>query len=288
MALNRREIDNLVNKINKRVETLATRLGRDTEEYQAMSRKIVTGLAPIDTITPTSIQRDYVYKFKADNRTINLSRSMVLWRKFADKYGEKAVMDFLHSLEDMPTYVEHATKMQKKYEATFGEGSGKGKSIREMSIELYDNTNNIGKAFELIYELQLGDNGYSSDIMHKAQEIIDESRQQGEMDQQQRDDFLKGVSDFAKTLDFSSNQEQHEYNKNVVEKFTRRKHSALTVLRRKQYKYEQEWLEEQHGGKKVEFPIDREALQADIERIENALTINDLSNAEMDEIMRRW
>lgn len=294
LDLSRRELDNIVNKINKRLASLATNLGKDSAEYVAMARMIETGLQPITTVTADSIKTNYIYRFKDDHETMVLSRSYGKWNQFAEKYGANAVKNYLNKLLNVPTYVEVSTTLPDKFNDMFNAGDT-GMSIKEMSEKITDYNRIVDRAMQIIYAL-LGlsedDENYDfkMDLKEKALSLVEDARRQGDMSPDERRAF------FDSMVAFDSLVTQYDMSKvgltsdvlNASNKYNNYRRSALHKLERKQYVYEKKWVEEQYGRAKITVPMDRDALERDINTLRNATSERELPTSSISEILRRW
>lgn len=294
LDLSRRDLDNIVNKINKRLASLATNLGKDSAEYVAMARMIMTGLPQITTITDNSIKTNYIYRFKDDHATMILSRSYGKWNQFAEKYGTKAVKDFLNKLLNVPTYVEVSTTLPDKFSEIFGIDN-KDMSVKEMSEHITDYNRVIDRAMQIIYAL-LGlsedDEQYDfkSDLFDKADQLVKDARRQGEMSDAEKRAFFDSVIKFDKLVT------QYDISQigltsdvlNSSNKYQNYRRSALNKLERKQHAYELKWIEEQQGNYKITVPMDRDALERDINLLRSSKSERELPTSTISEILRRW
>lgn len=294
LDLSRRDLDNIVNKINKRLASLATNLGKDSAEYVAMARMIMTGLPQITTITDDSIKTNYIYRFKDDHATMILSRSYGKWNQFAEKYGTKAVKDFLNKLLNVPTYVEVSTTLPDKFSEIFGIDN-KDMSFKEMSEHITDYNRVIDRAMQIIYAL-LGlsedDEQYDfkSDLFDKADQLVKDARRQGEMSDAEKRAFFDSVIEFDKLVT------QYDISQigltsdvlNASNKYQNYRRSALNKLERKQHAYELKWIEEQQGNYKITVPMDRDALERDINLLRSSKSERELPISTISEILRRW
>lgn len=294
LDLSRRDLDNIVNKINKRLASLATNLGKDSAEYVAMARMIMTGLPQITTITDDSIKTNYIYRFKDDHATMILSRSYGKWNQFAEKYGTKAVKDFLNKLLNVPTYVEVSTTLPDKFSEIFGIDN-KDMSVKEMSEHITDYNRVIDRALQIIYAL-LGlsedDEQYDfkSDLFDKADQLVKDARRQGEMSDSEKRAFFDSVIEFDKLVT------QYDISQigltsdvlNASNKYQNYRRSALNKLERKQHAYELKWIEEKQGNYKITVPMDRDALERDINLLRSSKSERELPTSTISEILRRW
>lgn len=294
LDLSRRDLDNIVNKINKRLSSLATNLGKDSAEYVAMARMIMTGLPQITTITDDSIKTNYIYRFKDDHATMILSRSYGKWNQFAEKYGTKAVKDFLNKLLNVPTYVEVSNTLPDKFSEIFGIDN-KDMSVKEMSEHITDYNRVIDRAMQIIYAL-LGlsedDEQYDfkSDLFDKADQLVKDARRQGEMTDAEKRAFFDSVIEFDKLVT------QYDISQigltsdvlNASNKYQNYRRSALNKLERKQHSYELKWIEEQQGNYKITVPMDRDALERDINLLRSSKSERELPTSTISEILRRW
>lgn len=295
LDLSRRELDNIVNKINKRLASLATNLGKDSAEYVAMARLIETGLPRITTVTADSIKTNYIYRFKDDHETMVLSRSYGKWNRFAEKYGVPAVKDYLNKLLNMPTYVEVSTTLPDKFNEMFGDGDNGDMSVKEMSEHITDYNRVIDRAMQIIYALLgLSDDDenydFKSDLLEKARGLVDNARRQDSMSSTEKKAFFNSL------VEFDSLVTQYDMSKvgvtsevlDASNKYNNYRRSALHKLERKQYVYEKKWVEEQHGNAKITIPMDRDALERDINTLRNAYSERELPTSSISEILRRW
>lgn len=294
LDMSRRELDNVVNKINKRLASLATNLGKDSAEYVAMARMIETGLPYITTITDDSIKTNYIYRFKDDHETMVLSRSYGKWQTFAEKYGAAAVKNYLNKLLNIPTYVEVSTTLPDKFNEMFNAGNT-GMSIKEMSEKITDYNRIVDRAMQIIYAL-LGlsedDENYDFklDLKEKALSLIEDARRQGDMSPDEKRAF------FDSMVAFDSLVTQYDMSKlgltsevlDASNKYNNYRRSALHKLERKQYVYEKKWVESQHGNTTITVPMDRDALERDINTLRNAMSEKELPSSSISEILRRW
>lgn len=298
LGLSRRELDNTVNKINKRLASLGKNLGKDSAEYTAMARMMVTGLPAITTVTKDSIDVNYIYRFKDDHTTMVLSRSYGKWQAFAEKYGAKAVKNFLDKLLDVPTYVEVSTTLPDKFNEMFGnEGNDDNNdmTIKEMSEHITDYNRVVDRAMQLIYAL-LGlsedDENYDfkSDLLENARGLVDNARRQDSMSSTEKRAFFNSL------VEFDALVTQYDMSKigvtsevlNASNKYNNYRRSALNKLERKQYVYEKKWVDEQNGRGKITIPMDRDALERDINTLRNATSERELPTSSISEILRRW
>lgn len=298
LGLSRRELDNVVNKINKRLASLGKNLGKDSAEYTAMARMMVTGLPAITTVTKDSIDVNYIYRFKDDHTTMVLSRSYGKWQAFAEKYGAKTVKNFLDKLLDVPTYVEYSTTIPDKFNDMFGnEGNDDNNdmTVKEMSEHITDFNRVVDRAMQLIYAL-LGlsedDENYDfkSDLLEKARGLVDNARRQDSMSSTEKRAFFNSL------VEFDSLVTQYDMSKvgvtsdvlNASNKYNNYRRSAINKLERKQYVYEKKWVDEQNGKGKITIPMDRDALERDINTLRNATSERELPTSSISEILRRW
>lgn len=296
LGLSRRELDNVVNKINKRLASLGKNLGKDSAEYTAMARMMVTGLPAITTVTKDSIDVNYIYRFKDDHTTMVLSRSYGKWQAFAEKYGAKAVKNFLDKLLDVPTYVEVSTTLPDKFNEMFGDNEDNNDmTVKEMSEHITDYNRVVDRAMQLIYAL-LGlsedDENYDfkSDLLEKARGLVDNARRQDSMSSTEKRAFFNSL------VEFDSLVTQYDMSKvgvtsdvlNASNKYNNYRRSALHKLERKQYVYEKKWVDEQNGKGKITIPMDRDALERDINTLRNATSERELPTSSISEILRRW
>lgn len=298
LGLSRRELDNTVNKINKRLASLGKNLGKDSAEYTAMARMMVTGLPAITTVTKDSIDVNYIYRFKDDHTTMVLSRSYGKWQAFAEKYGAKAVKNFLDKLLDVPTYAEVSTTLPDKFNEMFGnEGNDDNNdmTIKEMSEHITDYNRVVDRAMQLIYAL-LGlsedDENYDfkSDLLENARGLVDNARRQDSMSSTEKRAFFNSL------VEFDALVTQYDMSKigvtsevlNASNKYNNYRRSALNKLERKQYVYEKKWVDEQNGRGKITIPMDRDALERDINTLRNATSERELPTSSISEILRRW
>lgn len=294
LDLSKRELDNIVNKINKRLESLATNLGKDSAEYVAMARMLETGLPAIRTVNNNSINTNYIYRFKDNHETMVLSRSYGKWNQFAEKYGNEAVEKYLNNLLNLPTYAEVSTILPDKFKDMFGMDST-NMSPKEMSERITNYNRVVDRAMQLIYALiglSEDDEQYDfkSDLFERADKLVKEARMQGNMSQEEKRAFFDSV------VAFDSLVTQYDISKigltsdvlDASNKYQNYRRSALHKLERKQYVYEKKWIEEQHGNYKITVPMDRDALEKDINTLRSAKTEKELPTSEISEIIRRW
>lgn len=295
MDISRRDLDNIVNKINKRLASLATNLGKDSAEYVAMARMIETGLPSIATITDGSIKTNYIYRFKDDHETMVLSRSYGKWQRFAEKYGASAVKNYLNKLLNVPTYVEVSTTLPDKFNEMFGDGDNGDMSVKEMSEHITDFNRVVDRAMQIIYAL-LGlsedDENYDfkMDLYDKAKNLVENARRQGDMSPDEKRAFFNSL------VAFDSLVTQYDMSKvgltsevlDASNKYNNYRRSALHKLERKQYVYEKKWVESQHGNATITVPMDRDALERDINTLRNAMSEKELPSSSISEILRRW
>ena len=298
LGFSRRELDNIVNKINKRLASLGKNLGKDSAEYTAMARMMVTGLPAITTVTKDNIDVNYIYRFKDDHTTMVLSRSYGKWQAFAEKYGATAVKNFLNKLLDVPTYVEFSTTIPDKFNEMFGGNEGNednDMTVKEMSEHITDYNRVVDRAMQLIYAL-LGltedDENYDfkSDLLEKAKSLVNDARRQDSMSSSEKRAFFNSL------VEFDSLVTQYDMSKvgltsdvlNASNKYNNYRRSALHKLERKQYVYEKKWVDAQNGKANITVPMDRDALESDINTLRNATSERELPSSSISEILRRW
>lgn len=295
LGYSRRELDNIVNKINKRLASLGKNLGKDSAEYVAMSRMMMTGLPAIETYENGSIDTNYIYRFKDDHTTMVLSRSYGKWQEFAEKYGASAVKKYLNKLLNVPTYVEVSTTLPDKFNDMFGDGDNGDMSIKEMSEHITDYNRIIDRAMQIIYAL-LGltddDENYDSkmDLYNKAKNLVEDARRQSDMSPDEKRAFFDSLVSFDQLVT------QYDMSKlgltsdvlDASNKYNNYRRSALHKLERKQYVYEKKWIEEQNGNGKITVPMDRDALERDINTLRTAMSERELPTSSISEILRRW
>lgn len=294
LGFSRRELDNIVNKINKRLASLGKNLGKDSAEYVAMARMMVTGLPAITTVTKDSINVNYIYRFKDDHTTMVLSRSYGKWQAFAEKYGAAAVKNFLNKLLDVPTYVEMTTIIPDKFNDMFNAGNN-DMTVKEMSERITDYNRVVDRAMQIIYAL-LGlsedDENYDfkADLYDRAKNLVEDARRQGEMSPDEKRAF------FDSLVVFDAMVTQYDMSKvglssdvlDASNKYNNYRRSAIKNLERKQYVYEKKWVDEQNGRGTITVPMDRDALERDINTLRNATSERELPSSSISEILRRW
>lgn len=299
LGYSRRELDNIVNKINKRLASLGKNLGKDSAEYTAMARMMVTGLPAITTVTKDSIDVNYIYRFKDDHTTMVLSRSYGKWQAFAEKYGATAVKNFLNKLLNVPTYVEFSTTIPDKFNEMFGGNEGNednnDMTVKEMSEHITDYNRVVDRAMQIIYAL-LGltedDENYDfkSDLLEKARSLVDDAHRQDSMSSSEKRAFFNSL------VAFDALVTQYDMSKvgitsdvlNASNKYNNYRRSALHKLERKQYVYEKKWVDAQNGKANITVPMDRDALERDINTLRNATSERELPSSSISEILRRW
>lgn len=299
LGYSRRELDNIVNKINKRLASLGKNLGKDSAEYTAMARMMVTGLPAITTVTKDNIDVNYIYRFKDDHTTMVLSRSYGKWQAFAEKYGATAVKNFLNKLLDVPTYVEFSTTIPDKFNEMFGGNEdnedNNDMTVKEMSEHITDYNRVVDRAMQIIYAL-LGltedDENYDfkSDLLEKAKGLVNDARRQDSMSSSEKRAFFNSL------VAFDALVTQYDMSKvgitsdvlNASNKYNNYRRSALHKLERKQYVYEKKWVDVQQGRGTITVPMDRDALERDINTLRNATSEKELPSSSISEILRRW
>lgn len=308
MKISRRELDNKVNKLNKRLETIGKRLGRGTFEYESLSKAISSAFKPTNDISGVFdmakeqpyMNPVFLWRFKDDHQTINLSRSYRVWQMYADKYGEESVMKFLNDLLEMPTYVEHADRIQNAIKEEQEDRNITADDIRQYAEAKYYSAYTISRAFDVMYLLKNNVTGkVPANIQAMAARYLEQSHMQ--MKPLERLEFNKNVVKDAVanehyvdkegyTLGGNEEEVQEEVSDNeiAVTKWRRSKSAALRVLERKQYVYEKKWTEAQQGKHKITVPMNRDELANDIETIRNANSAEELSANDISALVQKW
>lgn len=288
--ITKKQIDNKVNKINKRLQTIYKRMGKDTLAYSNMtkalfSKGIVRDIAEDGDWETLNIMRwvntgdksthakhtvdipekgikagDYL-----DIQMPLLSRSTKVWNAYAKKYGEKQMLAWLDELENLPTYLEHADRIAKE----LGTVSPTEDEIRNYARNEWQKDLDLSEAWRIIYELTMmnDDSPEASSLKERAYEIIERGR--------------KVTSDVAKNAlerdlytlvsDYNSYRGRSgvKISKEAKELYTYRR-SVESILYRKATAMDKRWIESQHNPAVQYNPLfDREQLWADVEAVKD-------------------
>lgn len=152
--LTKREIDNRVNKLNKRLQTLKDRLGSGSRDYQNLAAAILN-----NNLSP-NLTRDV--KDASNTTTTILTRSAKVWQSLGQA-GE----DYLNFLEqNFKTFQERAVEIPKEYEKTFGVEAPT--DLREAAYNLANAHELISKAWGAVYDLEKMGNKEAIDLLAKV------------------------------------------------------------------------------------------------------------------------
>lgn len=156
--LDKRTLDNTVNRLNKRILKMQSELGYGSKYYSALSKSLFNTINPnfIEMTGKTSFVEHSLIKFKGDpakgQQTPILTRSMKVWEKAIEKYGEKTIERYLQNIESMPSLRDVRKNIGAEYEARTGKAPTG--TVRQMSDELTDLNNAISEAWQYLYSIQ--------------------------------------------------------------------------------------------------------------------------------------
>lgn len=225
LEYNKRQLDNLINKVNKRAETIKQRLGQESREYQNYVKTFRTAINGKGRIDTTSL-----FRTTDNGKKTMLSRSYSAWVKFADKYGADKVNEFIKSLEKLETYVEAEQRINKKYAELTKQQKGKSELIQKTPKQKAEfirlNNEKITKYFQLLYSMT---NSTDYDDAQEARALLYLSKsQKTESDKQAT---LQLVEEFVT----NKKPKMSESEKMEIEKWRYTKTKAISVLQRKAF-----------------------------------------------------
>lgn len=211
MSLTPKQLDNLMNKINKRAKTLEQRLGKSSMYYQQYISKI-NAFRDIDGSLKgkSKLAKDLaihdvnsVVRTGDDNIPL-LSRSYGRWKYAVNQYGDK-VNQMLEELLNTRTYLELEQTLPDEYRRKTG--LNPPSSTREISDKLTDLSTMIDEAWDYIYQI--------APYVEEAQKLIDEAKleaSKGNYDQELYNAYAISSAEFYK-------EHPEEVNENYRAKF---------------------------------------------------------------------
>lgn len=237
LEYNKRQIDNLINKVNKRADTIKQRLGQESTEYQHYMKVFTTAVNGSGRTNNTSLYR------RTENGNIVLTRSYSTWQKFAEQYGEKKVNEFLNSLTKLETYVEAENRIKKQYKERAKSRQKKQEepetTVKQMAEYIRTENEKITRYFQLLYGMT---NSEDTQVAIESRNLLYLAKNQG--NKADKESVINLVSEFVET-NKSGKMNMSETELKEIETKRRAKAKAIDIMQGRIHFYRTE--ERQNG-----------------------------------------
>lgn len=237
LEYDKRQLDNLINKVNKRADTIKQRLGQESTEYQHYMKVFTTAVNGSGRIDNTSLYR------KTDSGDIVLTRSLSRWQKFADEYGAKKVNEFLNSLSRLETYVEAEERIKKQYKERAKKRTAKQEepetTVKQMAEYIRTENEKITRYFQLLYGMS---NSEDTQIAIEARNLLYLSKYQGS--KTEKDSLVSLVTEFVET-NKTGKSKMSETELKEIEHKRKARAKAIDIMQGRLHYYKTE--EREHG-----------------------------------------
>ena len=237
LEYDKRQLDNLINKVNKRADTIKQRLGQESTEYQHYMKVFTTAVNGSGRIDNTSLYR------KTDSGDIVLTRSLSRWQKFADEYGVKKVNEFLNSLSRLETYVEAEERIKKQYKERAKKRTAKQEepetTVKQMAEYIRTENEKITRYFQLLYGMS---NSEDTQIAIEARNLLYLSKYQGS--KPEKDSLVSLVTEFVET-NKTGKSKMSETELKEIEQKRKARAKAIDIMQGRLHYYKTE--EREHG-----------------------------------------
>lgn len=239
LEYNKRQIDNLINKVNKRADTIKQRLGKESTEYQHYMKVFTTAVNGSGRLDNTSLYR------RTDSGDVVLTRSYGVWQKFAEQYGAKKVNEFINSLTRLETYVEAEQRIKKQYKERAKSRQTRQKqeepetTVKKMAEYIRTENEKITRYFQLLYGMT---NSEDTKVSIEARNLLYLAKNQG--NKADKESVINLVSEFVET-NKSGKMKMSEAELKEVETKRRAKAKAIDIMQGRIHFYRTE--ERQNG-----------------------------------------
>ena len=237
LEYDKRQLDNLINKVNKRADTIKQRLGQESTEYQHYMKVFTTAVNGSGRIDNTSLYR------KTDSGDIVLTRSLSRWQKFADEYGAKKVNEFLNSLSRLETYVEAEERIKKQYKERVKKRPAKQEepetTVKQMAEYIRTENEKITRYFQLLYGMSKSED---TQIAIEARNLLYLSKYQGS--KTEKDSLVSLVTEFVET-NKTGKSKMSETELKEIEHKRKARTKAIDIMQGRLHYYKTE--EREHG-----------------------------------------
>lgn len=245
LEYNKRQIDNLINKVNKRADTIKHRLGQESTEYQHYMKVFTTAVNGSGRTDNTSLYR------RTENGNIVLTRSYATWQKFAEQYGTKKVNEFLNSLTKLDTYVEAENRIKKQYKERAKSRQSRQKqeepetTVKQMAEYIRTENEKITRYFQLLYGMT---NSEDTQVAIEARNLLYQAKNQG--NKANKENVINMVSEFVET-NKSGKMKMSETELKEIESKRRARAKAIDIMQGRIHYYRTE--EKQNGLNSEEY-----------------------------------
>lgn len=243
LEYNKRQIDNLINKVNKRADTIKQRLGQESTEYQHYMKVFTTAVNGSGRTDNTSLYR------RAENGNIVLTRSYSVWQKFAEQYGEKKVNEFLNSLTKLETYVEAEYRIKNQYKERTKSRQKKQEepetTVKQMAEYIRSENEKITRYFQLLYGMT---NSEDTQLAIEARNLLYQAKNQG--NKADKENVINMVCEFVET-NKSGKTKISETELKEIESKRRARAKAIDIMQGRIHYYRTE--EKQNGLNSDEY-----------------------------------
>lgn len=237
LEYNKRQIDNLINKVNKRADTIKQRLGQESTEYQHYMKVFTTAVNGSGRTDNASLYR------RTDSGDIVLTRSYATWQKFAEQYGTKKVNEFLNSLTKLETYVEAEERIKKQYKERSKKRPAKQEepetTVKKMAEYIRTENEKVTRYFQLLYGMT---NSEDTKVSIEARNLLYLAKNQG--NKADKESVINLVSEFVET-NKSGKMKMSETELKEIETKRRAKAKAIDIMQGRIHFYRTE--ERQNG-----------------------------------------
>lgn len=237
LEYDKRQLDNLINKVNKRADAIKQRLGQESTEYQHYMKVFTTAVNGSGRIDNTSLYR------KTDSGDIVLTRSLSRWQKFADEYGAKKVNEFLNSLTRLETYVEAEQRIKKQYKERAKSRQKKQEepetTVKQMAEYIRTENEKITRYFQLLYGMS---NSEDTQIAIEARNLLYLSKYQGS--KAEKESLVSLVTEFVET-NKAGKSKMSETELKEIEHKRKARTKAIDIMQGRLHYYKTE--EREHG-----------------------------------------
>lgn len=269
LEYNKRQLDNLINKVNKRAETIKQRLGQESREYQNYVKTFRTAINGKGRIDTTSL-----FRTTDNGKKTMLSRSYSTWVKFADKYGADKVNEFIKSLDKLETYVEAEQRINKKYAELTKQQKGKSELIQKTPKQKAEfirlNNEKITRYFQLLYSMA---NSTDNDESQEARALLYRSKSQ--KTESDKKEVLNLVSKYVENKKPKMDVEEIK----EVEKWRYTKTQAINLAQRKAFDI---LWDEEPDMKKYNDLVDL------VNYLKSVYSMQDISTKEITELVNEY